>query len=223
VPAVEPIGELPAETALAGQHLQHVVLEQPRERLGIQPVEGMKLSLPIPNAVAGQRVQMGMEVELVSVTLDGEDGSSSGCGVERLGLGVVLERPPSAARQLSQQPSIPPEGGPQDPGNGPHQLTVVDRFQDLCGHPLHEGRHALGLTGGTKVAGLAGKGEQILFVAVAAADASKAVAEDAALEKAFHRSLSGGADETRTRDLRRDRQAATAREIRANEGTATTY
>jgi hypothetical protein len=107
---------------------------------------------------------MGMEVELVSVTLDGEDGSSSGCGVERLGLGVVLERPPSAARQLSQQPSIPPEGGPQDPGNGPHQLTVVDRFQDLCGHPLHEGRHALGLTGGTKVAGLAGKGEQILYL-----------------------------------------------------------
>ena len=42
VPAVEPIGELPAETAPAGQHLQDVVLEQPREHLGVQPVEGME-------------------------------------------------------------------------------------------------------------------------------------------------------------------------------------
>ena len=58
VPAAEPIGEVPAETTLGGRHLQDVVLEQPREPLRVQRAEGLKLLLPIPNAVADQRVQM---------------------------------------------------------------------------------------------------------------------------------------------------------------------
>jgi hypothetical protein len=37
------MAEVPAETALRGQHLQDVVLEQPREPLRVQRVEGMKL------------------------------------------------------------------------------------------------------------------------------------------------------------------------------------
>ena len=45
------MGEVPAETAPGDQHLQDVVLEQPREPLRVQRVEGMKLFLPIPNAV----------------------------------------------------------------------------------------------------------------------------------------------------------------------------
>jgi len=158
------VGEVPAEATLRGQHLEDVVLEQPREPLRVQRVEGLKLFLPIPNAVADQRVQVGMEIEWVSVGLDGDDGPASSGPVERLGPGIVLECLPGATRQLSQEPPIPPEGGTQDPGNGPHQLTVIDRFQDLFAHPFHEGRHALGLAGGTEVAGLAGKGEQIYDV-----------------------------------------------------------
>ena len=168
------MAEVPAETALRGQHLQDVVLEQPREHLRVKRAEGMKLLLPIPNAVADQRVQVGMEIEWVAVGLDGDDGPGSSGPVERLGPGIVLECLPGTTRQLSQQPPIPSEGGTQDPGNGPHQLMVIDRFQDLFAHPFHEGRHALGLAGGTEVAGLAGKGEQILFVAAATADAGKA-------------------------------------------------
>ncbi len=92
VPAAEPIGELPAETALRGQQLQDVVLEQPREPLRVQRAEGLKLLLPIPDADADQRVQVGMEIELVSVGLDGDDGPGSGGPVERLGLGAVLQK-----------------------------------------------------------------------------------------------------------------------------------
>ncbi len=69
-----------------------------------------------------------MEIELVSVGLDGDDGPGSGGPVERLGLGVVLQCLPGATGRLSEQPPIPPEGGTQDPGNGPHQLAVIDRF-----------------------------------------------------------------------------------------------
>ena len=108
--------ELPAEATPGDQHLQDVVLEQPREPLRVQRVEGMKLLLPIPNAVADQRVQMRVPVELITVSLDGDDGPASGGPVERLGLGVVLECLPGTTRQLSQQPPIPSEGGTQDPG-----------------------------------------------------------------------------------------------------------
>ena len=79
------MGEVPAEAMLRSQHLEDVVLEQPREPLRVQRVEGLKLLLPIPNAVADQRVQVGMEIELVAVGLDGDDGPGSGDPVERLG------------------------------------------------------------------------------------------------------------------------------------------
>ncbi len=82
------MGEVPAEAAPGDQHLQDVVLEQPREPLRVQRVEGMKLFLPIPNAVADQGVQVGMEIEWVAVGLDGDDGPGSGGPVERLGPGV---------------------------------------------------------------------------------------------------------------------------------------
>ena len=37
------MGEVPAEATLRGQHLEDVVLEQPREPLRVQRVEGLKL------------------------------------------------------------------------------------------------------------------------------------------------------------------------------------
>ena len=54
LPAAEPIGELAAEAALGGQHLQDVVLEQPREHFIVKRAEGMKLPLPIPDTMADQ-------------------------------------------------------------------------------------------------------------------------------------------------------------------------
>jgi len=54
LPAAEPIGALPAEAALGGQHLQDVVLEPPREPLIVKRAEGMKLPLRIPDTLADQ-------------------------------------------------------------------------------------------------------------------------------------------------------------------------
>ena len=127
-----------------------------------------------------------MPVELIAIGLDGDDSTRSRCRIRPAGLSVIFERPPSAARQLPQQSPIAAEGGTQDPGNRPHELAVIHRFENLFGHPLDEGRYSLGLAGRTEVARLAGKSEQVLFVTAPTTDAGKAVAQDSALEKAFH-------------------------------------
>ena len=86
VPAAEPIGELPAEAALAGQHLQDVVLEKAREPLIVEWTERMEWPLLIPGAIAEQRVKVGVKVELIAVSLDSEDGSGSSCRVGEVSL-----------------------------------------------------------------------------------------------------------------------------------------
>lgn len=105
------------------------------------------LALLIPNPIAEERVQVGVEIELVSVGLDGEDGPGSNSRIGEAGLCIRSERRPGTTRQFAQQPPIPPKGGTQDPRNGPHQLTVIERFQDLLGRPLEKGRHLPTLPG----------------------------------------------------------------------------
>ncbi len=91
-----------------------------------------------------------MRIELIPVGLDGHHRSRHEAFAEHR-LGVLAQADPGTATEGAQQLAIFSKGRAQDPGDGPDVLAMIDRLQDFFGHPLHEGRHPLGLAGRTKI------------------------------------------------------------------------
>jgi len=94
----------------------------------------------------------------------------------------VVEHGRGDARKLAQQAAVVQEEGADALGKGEHPLPVGDVGHHLVGQPLGPHQHLALMARGAQVARLARVREEVLLVAVGAADAGKAAgAQDAAL------------------------------------------
>lgn len=131
---------------------------------------------------------MGIPVELISIALNGPNGSWDRL-LSQFGFALLSQRLPGTAGELSEQSAVATKRRPQHPGNRPDLLAVVDCFQNLVRHPLDQGSHPFGLTSRTEVSGLTGEGEQIFRATMGTADAGQTMMIDPALQKPLNRSF----------------------------------
>jgi hypothetical protein len=112
---------------------------------------------------------MGMKVNRVSVTLNGDDDARQSCRVGGGFLKHFLEGLPGGFAEQAEFPGVASEDGAQKLWDGEKILTVTDLFEDVSVEPLGEKQDALLLARGAKQGAFAGVGEAGLIAAAVAA------------------------------------------------------
>jgi hypothetical protein len=97
---------------------------------------------------------MRMPIQEIPGTLQARHGAGNGGAGSCGDLEEIPDRLIGQARQAGE-PLPPPEERPEAPRQRDDDVAVGQRFQDLLGDELAEGRLALGVTGGAEAALLA--------------------------------------------------------------------
>ena len=140
---------------LLQEHPQHLVSEEPRERLGVGcPRDGEEGAVAPKQAPRDQEMHVGMPIQEIAGALEARDSARNGCLGPRCGLEQLLERFVGQAGESGQ--SLPAaEEGPQAPREREDHVAVGNGFQDLFGDELAKGRLPLRMARGAETALLA--------------------------------------------------------------------
>jgi len=129
-------------------------------------------------------MQMGMKIDAVPEGLD--DGDNAGLK-RRPGGGLQIEdkRPLGTAAKIPQELALELEEHPEHLGNSKDHLTIRNIQEERLPHPLAPLLKTLGMAGGAKPSGFAGKHKQMFGPAARAPDPGKSAAGVAAVEIAL--------------------------------------
>jgi hypothetical protein len=139
-------------------------------------------------------MEMGVEIDPFPEGLD--DGDNAGLeGRPGHGLKIKKNRSDSAAAKISQELPLELEEHPEHLRDDEDHLTMRDVEEERLPHPLAPLLQALGMTGGTKSSGLAGKHQQMFRPAAWAADPGEAAAGVAAVQIVLNHLLDDRSEE----------------------------
>jgi len=173
VEAVEDIDGGLADSAGGEQVFNHMVAEEQHELLSVERRNRFKAAVGGPDSPAGDGVDMGMKVKVISVALNGDDDARQGGRVGGDFLKHLLEGLPGGFAEQAEFLGVVSEDGAQKLWHGEDELGVADLFEDVSVEPLGEKQDALLLARGAKEAAFAGVGEDGLIAAAVAAKTRK--------------------------------------------------
>lgn len=99
--------------------------------LGVEGRDGLKTAVGGPDAAAGDGVDMGVKIQAVSVTLDGEDHARPGGRIDGNFPEHLLERLPGRLAEQAEILGVEPEDGAREFGDGEdglQRLWAITRF-----------------------------------------------------------------------------------------------
>jgi len=126
-----------------------------------------------------------VKIDAVSERLDDGDNTGLEC-FPRRGLKIEKKRPDRAAAKIAQEPAFELEEEAQHLGDRKDHLAVRHVQKERLPHPLAPFLKTLGMTGGTKPPGLAGKHQEMLGPAARTADPGEPAARIAAVKILLH-------------------------------------
>jgi hypothetical protein len=153
----------------------------------------LKTAVCRPDSSAGDGVDMGMEVQAVSVALDRQDDARQGGRIGGDLLEHLLEGLPGGFAEQAEFFRVEFENGAQKLGDRENELGVADLFEDVSVEPLGEKQDALLLARGAKQAAFAGIGEDGLIAASIAAETREASVQVATFQILAHYFADDGA------------------------------
>ena len=134
-------------------------------------------------AVGDEGVEVGMEIEVFAEGVEGHDDAGDALGAGQGGAEVFLEAFMGEGAEALEEVAVALEIGAEHFGDGQDVVAVGHGGEDLVEDEAGGGLDVFLVAGGTEPAAFAGEGEQILVLAVVAANAGKAALEVAALEE----------------------------------------
>jgi hypothetical protein len=170
-----------------------MMAEKQHELLSVQRRYGFKAAVGGPDSPTGDCVDMGMEIEIISVTLDGDYDAGKGGWIGSNFLEHFLESLPGRFAEQAELFGVVFENGAQEFWDCEHELGVADLFEDVSVQPLGEKQDALLLARGAKQATFAGIGEDGLIAASAAAKTRETSVEVSTFQKLAHHLADDGA------------------------------
>ena len=145
--------------------------------------------------VGDQGVQVGVEVEVLAEGVDGHDDAGQALGQVERGAQIFEQALVGEAAQVLEQVAVEAEVRAQHLGDAEGEMAVRDGEQDRLGQQRAEELDLLLVAGGAEPAPLAGERQQVLVLAVIAADAGEPALEVAAVEELVDDLRDDGAQE----------------------------
>ena len=137
-------------------------------------------------SVGHEQVQMGMEVEVFTEGVNGHDDAGHPIGLVQGDAHDIADALMCNTAEVFEQIAVVTEIRAQQLGDGEGDVPVRHRKEDGLGKQGSEELDLLLVAGRTEPATLAGEGEQVVFLAVIAADAGEPALQIAAVHKLVH-------------------------------------
>lgn len=167
------------DLALNDEHPEDLVPEDLLQLLQRQGRRHPEHALSLEAAARDQNMAVGIEAELVTEGLDGDDGARQRHPFRHRLLHEDLERLPGAAAELVQEVAVIKKVSSQHLRDAKDEMPAGNLLEFLRADPFPEFHRPPLMAGG---AALAGEGRQVLVVAVFALDPGKAVAQIPAIQ-----------------------------------------
>ena len=151
---------------LVQQHPEHLVPEDGLQLFQLQRRgDAEHTSRSVETAVRHEDVAVGIEAEEVSESLHGDDGAGDGIILRDRLLEKHLQGFPGAAAKIGKKLPIVEKVTPQHLRDAEYEMPVRNLLEDIYAQPFAEFHDTLLMTGGTEMAALAGKGQQVSVLA----------------------------------------------------------
>ncbi len=131
-------------------------------------------------------MQVGMEVEILPERMNGHNNTGHALGLVQGDAHDIPDAFVCDAAEVFEQFTVVAKVGPEHLGDGEGDMPVGNREQNALGHQGSEELDLFLVAGGTEPAALAGEGEQVVFLAVIAADTGESVLQIPAVQKLVH-------------------------------------
>ena len=143
VKAVEDVQGSLADSAAGEQVLEQMVAEQEHDLGAVERRDRFKVTVGRPDSAAGESVDVRMEIEVVTVALNGNDDAREGCRIRGNLLEHLPEGLPGRLAEQAEVAAVEFENGAQELGNGADELGVADLLEDVPIEPLGEKQDTL--------------------------------------------------------------------------------
>jgi len=144
-------------------------------------------------SVGHEQMQVGMKVEVLSKRVNGHDDTGHAVRLVQGDAHDIADAFVGDAAEVFEQIAVVAEIRSQHLGDGQGDVAVGNRKQDCLGEQRPEKLDLLLVARRAEPATLAGEGEQVVFLAVIAADAGEAALQIAAVHELVHHFGDNGA------------------------------
>jgi hypothetical protein len=159
------------------EHLENPVAEELFQGAEVDPRKRMEVPVQAAEASRHEGVQVGVEVDQVPESLDGDDHARDGIRLPHRHAVDGLQGIICTLVDFPEQPAIFSEVHPEDLGYGEYILAMGRRRQDLVTHPDAELEDTFLVTRGAEEPPLAREREEVLMSALVTADSGETFGE----------------------------------------------